>query len=80
MPLDDSDFEKLISDVIKQHPGPWAQQDGHGDRGGKYSSIVDAKGDNVLDGEFGQLSKPVFNLLLNFPELAAVLLSKPSGD
>lgn len=72
----DEEYKKLITDILEAHPGPWKQSDGYGDNGGRYTSIVDAKYNNVIDGEFGHVSEPVFNLLLNFPELAESLLAR----
>jgi hypothetical protein len=70
----DEGLKKLITDAISAHPGPWAQKDGYGDNGGRYTSIVDANYDDILNGETGWLSTPVFNLLLNFPEVAEDIL------
>jgi hypothetical protein len=72
----DDEYRKLITDVIKAHPGPWKQKDGYGDHGGRFTSIVDANYDDIVDGEFGHVSEPVFNLLLNFPEIAQDLLAR----
>lgn len=71
----DEEFKKLITDVIAEHPGPWKQRNGYGDNGGRYTSIVDAKYNEVFDGQFGFLSESVFNLLLNFPEMTEGLLT-----
>lgn len=71
----DVEFRKLVEDVVAEHPGPWVPFDGYGDAGGRFTSIRDAKCNDVFDGEFGALSNSVFNLLLNFPELAAQLLA-----
>jgi hypothetical protein len=68
------DYLKLVIDVILEHPGPWKQQDGYGDNGGKFTSITDRNHNDVFDGECSHLSESVFNLLLNFPELAAEIL------
>lgn len=72
----DSQYKKLIADVIKAHPGPWKQKDGYGDNGGRYTNIVDANYDDIIDGEFGGMSESIFNLLLNFPEIAQELLAR----
>lgn len=65
----DEDLKHLIEAVIAAHPGPWKQRSGWGDRGGQFTSIVDAAGKQVFDGESGRLSHPVFDLLLNLPEM-----------
>jgi hypothetical protein len=64
-----SEYDALVKAVTEAHPGPWEQRDGYGDGGGRYTSIVDANGRDVLDGETGHLSDAAFNLLLNFPEM-----------
>ena len=64
------EFKKLIVNVIKAHPGPWNQRSGYGDSGGYFDGIVDANRKHVFDGEFGIIPTEVFNLLLNFPEIA----------
>jgi hypothetical protein len=69
------EWRALVTAVMDAHPGPWKQTDRYGDHGGHYTSIADANHNAVLDGETGFLSEPVFNLLLNFPELAEDFLA-----
>jgi hypothetical protein len=64
------EYKDLLIDALKAHPGPWKQEVGYGDNGGRFTSIIDTNGEDVFDGESGHLSRPVFDLLLNFPEIA----------
>lgn len=64
---------ELLLKAIAKHPGPWEQWDGYNDRGGQYTSIRDAAGKDVFDGESGHLSDSIFNVLLNLPEMIKAL-------
>jgi len=70
----DPELVGLVKAVVDAHPGPWKQRDGYGDRGGRFSSIVDATGTPVFDAEFGHLPDEVFNMMLNFPEIAGEII------
>lgn len=64
-----SELAELVANVLEEHPGPWSKRHGYTDRGGPYTSIIDAAGEDVYDGEFGGMSESVEAMLLHFPEI-----------
>lgn len=67
----------LIKAVLEAHPAPWRESKGYADCGARYTSIIDAAGAYVFDGEFGHLSASAFALLLSFPSLAEEIVEPP---
>lgn len=54
----------LVEVLMRQHPAPWRESRGYADNGGQFTSLVDANGEDLLDGEGGHLSEAVETFLL----------------